>query len=59
MTEANLILFLAASLLVIITPGQDMILVMSRSLTQGSAAGVATAAGISTGLIVHTPLLSR
>jgi threonine/homoserine/homoserine lactone efflux protein len=56
MTEANLILFLAASLLVIITPGQDMILVMSRSLTQGSAAGVATAAGISTGLIVHTVL---
>lgn len=56
MTEANLILFLLASLLVIITPGQDMILVMSRSLTQGSAAGVATAAGVSTGLLIHTVL---
>lgn len=56
MTEPNLILFLVASLLVIITPGQDMILVMSRSLTQGSAAGVVTAAGVSTGLLVHTVL---
>lgn len=56
MTEANLILFLVASLLVIVTPGQDMILVMSRSLTQGAAAGVTTAAGVSTGLLVHTVL---
>jgi len=39
-------LFIAASLVLIVTPGQDMILVMSRSIAQGAAAGVATAAGI-------------
>lgn len=56
MTESSLLLFVTASLLVILTPGQDMILVMSRSLIQGSTAGVATAAGISSGLLVHTVL---
>jgi threonine/homoserine/homoserine lactone efflux protein len=49
-------LFVIASLLVIITPGQDMMLVMSRSLAQGAGAGVATAAGVSTGLVGHTLL---
>jgi threonine/homoserine/homoserine lactone efflux protein len=33
-----------------------MILVMSRSIAQGSAAGVATAAGVSCGLVGHTIL---
>lgn len=47
-------LFLIASLAVISTPGQDMILVMSRSLAQGIRAGLITAAGISMGLLVHT-----
>ena len=49
-------LFVAASLLLIVTPGQDMVLVMSRSLAQGAAAGVATAAGVSVGLVGHTVL---
>jgi threonine/homoserine/homoserine lactone efflux protein len=31
--------------MLIIVPGQDMILVMSRSIAQGAVAGVATAAG--------------
>ena len=56
MIEANWLLFLAASVAVIATPGQDMILVMSRSITHGTRAGVATAAGVSLGLIVHTAL---
>lgn len=56
MIEASWLLFLVASLAVIITPGQDMMLVMSRSLTQGAAAGVATAAGVSVGLLGHTVL---
>jgi threonine/homoserine/homoserine lactone efflux protein len=54
--EASWLLFLAASLVVIITPGQDMVLVMSRSVVQGAAAGVATAAGVSVGLLGHTLL---
>ncbi len=56
MLEVSWWLFIAASLLLIITPGQDMLLVMSRSLAQGAAAGVATAAGVSVGLVGHTVL---
>lgn len=56
MLEASWLLFTVASLVVITTPGQDMILVMSRSIAQGAAAGAATAAGVSVGLIGHTLL---
>jgi threonine/homoserine/homoserine lactone efflux protein len=56
MVEAAWFLFIVASLAIIVTPGQDMILVMSRSIAQGSAAGVATAAGVSCGLVGHTIL---
>lgn len=49
-------LFVVASLVLIITPGQDMVLVMSRSIAQGSGAGLATAAGVSVGLVGHTIL---
>jgi len=50
------LLFIVASLVLIVTPGQDMILVMSRSIAQGAGAGVATAAGVSVGLVGHTLL---
>lgn len=56
MIDAAWLLFVATSLLVIATPGQDMILVMSRSVAQGPTAGVLTAAGVSTGLVGHTLL---
>ena len=56
MLEVSWLLFVVASLVLIVTPGQDMILVMSRSIAQGSAAGVATAAGVSVGLVGHTVL---
>ena len=56
MIEAQWFLFLLASLAVIVTPGQDMILVMSRAITQGTRAGLATAAGVSVGLVGHTML---
>jgi threonine/homoserine/homoserine lactone efflux protein len=56
MIDLPWLLFLATSLLVIATPGQDMILVMSRSVAQGPAAGVATAAGVSSGLVGHAIL---
>lgn len=49
-------LFLAASVVLIATPGQDLMLVMSRAVTRGQLAGVVTALGISTGLLVHTVL---
>ena len=56
MPDASWLLFVVASLVLIATPGQDMILVMSRSVAQGPAAGVATAAGVSVGLVGHTVL---
>ena len=56
MIEVSWLLFVITSLVLIATPGQDMILVMSRSIAQGPAAGVATAAGVSVGLVGHTIL---
>lgn len=56
MPEAHWLLFFVASLVIIATPGQDMILVMSRSIAQGPLAGIATAAGVSCGLVGHTVL---
>ncbi len=56
MLEVTWWLFIVASLVLIVTPGQDMVLVMSRSVAQGAAAGVATAAGVSVGLVGHTLL---
>ena len=56
MVEVSWLLFVIASLVLIVTPGQDMILVMSRSIAQGYAAGVSTAAGVSVGLVGHTIL---
>ena len=56
MLEPISIVFILTSIVLIITPGQDMVLVMSRSISQGSKAGVATAAGVSVGLLGHTAL---
>jgi len=56
MHDVSWLLFIMASLVLIVTPGQDMILVMSRSIAQGPSAGVATAAGVSVGLVGHTLL---
>jgi len=56
MPEATWLLFIVASLVLIATPGQDMLLVMSRSIAQGPVAGIATAAGVSAGLVGHTVL---
>ena len=56
MLDAAWLLFVVSSLVLIAVPGQDMILVMSRSVAQGAAAGVVTAAGVSVGLIGHTIL---
>lgn len=56
MNEHQLILFIITSLLVIVVPGQDMLLVLSRGVVQGSKAGIATAAGVSIGLFGHTLL---
>ena len=56
MIDASWFVFVVASLVLIATPGQDMILVMSRSVAQGASAGVVTAGGVSVGLVGHTVL---
>lgn len=58
MESSQLILFVVTSLFLISTPGPDMVLVMSRSIAIGQRAGVATAAGVSVGLLGHTVLAS-
>jgi threonine/homoserine/homoserine lactone efflux protein len=49
-------LYVVASLALILTPGQDMLYVISRSLAQGRAAGVYSAIGVILGILVHTAL---
>ena len=56
METSQIILYTAASLMVILTPGQDLLLVMSHAISHGSRAGVITASGVSTGLIGHSIL---
>ena len=54
MSEANLILFLAASLVVIVAPGPDNILVLTRGITLGRRAALVSAAGAGVGLVAHS-----
>ena len=49
----NFLLFAFASLMLNITPGNDMIYVATRSINQGIKAGVISAIGISLGCLVH------
>ena len=56
MEAHGLWLYVAASLALIITPGQDMIYVMTRSLAQGRFAGLCSAVGVCLGIITHTAL---
>ena len=56
MIDVTWLVFVVASLVLIVTPGQDMILVMSRSIAQGGRAGVVTAGGVSVGLVGHSVL---
>jgi threonine/homoserine/homoserine lactone efflux protein len=49
-------LYVLASLALIVTPGQDMIYVITRSLAQGRAAGVYSAVGVCLGIVAHTAL---
>ena len=58
METVNLGVYVVASLALIVTPGQDMIYVVTRSLAQGRAAGVLSAAGVCTGILVHTAIVA-
>jgi len=48
--------FTLAGAVLIVTPGPDMTLFLSRALTQGRAAGLAAMLGAASGIVVHTML---
>ena len=49
----NLALFALASLLLALTPGPNLLYLVSRTLCQGRSAGLVSLAGTSLGLVVH------
>jgi len=52
--DTNLLLFVTASLALIVVPGPDMIYVLTRGVSQGKPAGLVSAAGVCSGVLVHT-----
>lgn len=48
--------FLLTGILLNLTPGNDTIFILTRSIAQGKKAGIVSALGISTGSIFHTML---
>ena len=51
---STLILFAAACIALTVTPGPDMLLIASRSVSQGRRSGFVTLAGIQAGTYVHS-----
>jgi threonine/homoserine/homoserine lactone efflux protein len=51
--SSTLITFTVAAVALALTPGPDMLLVMTRSLAQGRTAGLVTLAGITVGCYLH------
>ena len=54
----SLLLFVSAGLALNLTPGPDMLYVAARGASEGRAAGVASALGISAGTLVHIALVA-
>jgi threonine/homoserine/homoserine lactone efflux protein len=50
---SGLALFALAALVMVLTPGPNMIYLISRSLSQGRAAGVVSLFGVAAGFLVH------
>jgi threonine/homoserine/homoserine lactone efflux protein len=51
---AKFALFIAVSWALIISPGPDMIYVITRGMTHGRKAGIVSAVGVVCGILVHT-----
>jgi threonine/homoserine/homoserine lactone efflux protein len=54
--DANIYLFVAASLVVIVAPGPDNVYVLTRGVAQGREVALASAWGMCSGLLFHTTL---
>ena len=50
---ADWLLFAAAALVLVLTPGPNMVYIVSRSVVQGSRAGVISLLGVVAGFLVH------
>ena len=51
----ELLLFTLAALVLVLTPGPNMVYCVSRSLTQGPRAGLVSLTGVVLGFVVHLP----
>jgi threonine/homoserine/homoserine lactone efflux protein len=54
--DANIAVFVAASLAVIVAPGPDNVYVLTRGVAQGREVALASAWGMCSGLLFHTTL---
>lgn len=54
----QLIAFFTASVVLTLMPGPDIIYVLVRSISSGKRSGVMTAAGLASGVLVHTSLVA-
>ena len=54
----QLVLFVPAAVLLSLSPGPDNLFVVTQSMVHGPRSGLATTAGLCTGLVVHTLLVS-
>ena len=54
----DILIFALAALILVITPGPNMIYLISRSITQGKKAGVISLAGVIAGFIFHIVMAS-
>ena len=50
----NFSLFLVSCILLNLTPGQDTMFILGRSIAQGRKAGIISVLGIMTGVLIHT-----
>lgn len=56
MLDANIALFVVASLAVIVAPGPDNVYILTRGIAQGREVALASAWGMCSGLLFHTIL---
>ena len=57
MELSTVLYFLAASILLTIAPGPDIMYLLAKSLSDGAKSGISLAAGLCSGLIFHTSLV--
>jgi threonine/homoserine/homoserine lactone efflux protein len=53
MPGTDLVLFAGAALIMVLTPGPNMVYLLSRSLCQGRRAGIISLFGVAAGFLVH------